>query len=77
MRSIQFVKFFNFPLINLVFIDAVTSQLIVCQVHKCDVQGFKAIDVTIGDHYVHLSARLVAFIEPDFFVSFEKGIGEH
>ena len=77
MRSIQFVKFFNFPLINLVFIDAVTSQLIVCQVHKCDVQGFKAIDVTIGDHYVHLSARLGEFNLSGILYFFKILIGEH
>ena len=31
------------------------------QFRKCDVQGANSVDITIGDHSVHLSARLIAF----------------
>ena len=47
--------------VNLVHIGAVISQLIMWQFRKCDVQGANSVDITIGDHSVHLSARLIAF----------------
>ena len=44
--------------INLVATSAVTSQLSMQQLQKLHVEGAKAVDITVGDNFVHLVAQL-------------------
>ena len=48
--------------INLVRTGAVPSQSIVQQDRKRGVQGAEAIDLTVGDNFLHSAARLSALL---------------
>ena len=62
--------------INLVCTGDVFSQSSVQQGRKCGVQGAEAVDITIGDHFVHFSKRLGALPQYGLLWFFEKLRGD-
>ena len=59
--------FLNLSVFDQLFcIGPVPSQLIVWQGRKCGVQGYYSIDISIGDYFLHFSARLVALTQAVF-----------